>query len=111
MSKLDKTLIDQGVISFDSIGQDFDPERHEALMSEASDKGENIILKAAFKPTGTIIQNQNTVTDSGKEIEFGGRGRHDPCVLPRAVPMVESMVAIVLLDHSLRHNAQNNFLD
>ena len=73
--------------------------------------GENIILKAAFKPTGTIIQNQNTVTDSGKEIEFGGRGRHDPCVLPRAVPMVESMVAIVLLDHALRHNAQNNFLD
>ena len=51
------------------------------------------------------------VTDSGKEIEFGGRGRHDPCVLPRAVPMVESMVAIVLLDHALRHNAQNNFLD
>ena len=45
MSKLDKTLIDQGIISFDSIGQDFDPERHEALMSEASDKGENIILK------------------------------------------------------------------
>ena len=45
MSKLDKTLIDQGIISFDSIGQDFDPERHEALMSEDSDKGENIILK------------------------------------------------------------------
>tara|TARA_Y100001970_G_scaffold66065_1_gene84438 strand:+ start:3541 stop:4629 length:1089 start_codon:yes stop_codon:yes gene_type:complete len=73
--------------------------------------GENIILKAAFKPTGTIIQKQNTVTDRGKEIEFGGRGRHDPCVLPRAVPMVESMVAIVLLDHALRHNAQNNFID
>ena len=45
MSKLDKTLIDQGIISFDSIGQDYDPERHEALMSEDSDKGENIILK------------------------------------------------------------------
>ena len=71
--------------------------------------GENIILKAAFKPTGTIIKQQNTVTNTGKEIEFGGRGRHDPCVLPRAVPMVESMVAIVLIDHALRHNAQNNF--
>ena len=73
--------------------------------------GENIILKAAFKPTGTIIKQQNTVTNTGKEIEFGGRGRHDPCVLPRAVPMVESMVAIVLIDHALRHNAQNNFID
>ena len=72
--------------------------------------GENIILKAAFKPTGTIIKQQNTVTNTGKEIEFGGRGRHDPCVLPRAVPMVESMVAIVLIDHALRHNAQNNFM-
>ena len=73
--------------------------------------GENIILKAAFKPTGTIIKQQNTVTNTGQEIEFGGRGRHDPCVLPRAVPMVESMVAIVLIDHALRHNAQNNFID
>ena len=72
--------------------------------------GENIILKAAFKPTGTIIKQQNTVTNTGQEIEFGGRGRHDPCVLPRAVPMVESMVAIVLIDHALRHNAQNNFM-
>ena len=72
--------------------------------------GENIILKAAFKPPGTIIKQQNTVTNTGQEIEFGGRGRHDPCVLPRAVPMVESMVAIVLIDHALRHNAQNNFM-
>ena len=72
--------------------------------------GENIILRAAFKPTGTIIKSQQTVTNDGKEIEFQGRGRHDPCVLPRAVPMVESMVAIVLLDHSLRQESQNNFI-
>jgi chorismate synthase len=72
--------------------------------------GENIILRAAFKPTGTIIKSQQTVTDDGKEIEFKGRGRHDPCVLPRAVPMVESMVAIVLLDHALRQESQNNFI-
>ena len=45
MSKLDKTLVDQGIKSFDSVGQDFDPDRHEALMSEDSDKGENVILK------------------------------------------------------------------
>lgn len=73
--------------------------------------GANILLKAAFKPTGTIIKTQNTVTNSGKEIEFGGRGRHDPCVLPRAVPIVESMVAIVLMDHALRQHAQNHFID
>jgi len=72
--------------------------------------GENIILRAAFKPTGTIIKSQQTVTNDGKEIEFQGRGRHDPCVLPRAVPMVESMVAIVLLDHALRQESQNNFI-
>ena len=45
ISKLDKTLVDQGIIAFDSVGQDFDPERHEALMSENSNKGENVILK------------------------------------------------------------------
>ena len=71
--------------------------------------GENIILRAAFKPTGTIIKSQQTVTNDGQEIEFKGRGRHDPCVLPRAVPIVESMVAIVLLDHALRQESQNQF--
>ena len=72
--------------------------------------GENIILRAAFKPTGTIIKSQQTVTNDGQEIEFKGRGRHDPCVLPRAVPIVESMVAIVLLDHALRQESQNQFI-
>ena len=72
--------------------------------------GENIILRAAFKPTGTIIKAQQTVTNDGQEIEFKGRGRHDPCVLPRAVPIVESMVAIVLLDHALRQESQNQFI-
>ena len=45
MSKLDKTLVDEGIVAFDSVGQDFDPDRHEALMSEDSDKGEDVILK------------------------------------------------------------------
>ena len=72
--------------------------------------GENIILRAAFKPTGTIMKSQQTVTNDRQEIEFKGRGRHDPCVLPRAVPMVESMVAIVLLDHALRQESQNQFI-
>jgi chorismate synthase len=67
--------------------------------------GEDIILRVAFKPTATILQAQNTVDVSGAETTLTARGRHDPCVLPRAVPMVEAMVAIVLCDHYLRQRA------
>lgn len=68
--------------------------------------GEHIILRAAFKPTATIRKEQRTVTRSGEETVLAAKGRHDPCVLPRAVPMVEAMVALVLCDHLLRHQAQ-----
>jgi chorismate synthase len=68
--------------------------------------GEDIVLRVAFKPTATIRQPQNTVTLNGQETVLAARGRHDPCVLPRAVPMVEAMVALVLCDHLLRHHAQ-----
>jgi chorismate synthase len=68
--------------------------------------GENIIIRVAFKPTATIRKEQNTVTQSGAETTLAAKGRHDPCVLPRAVPMVESMVALVLCDHLLRHYGQ-----
>lgn len=68
--------------------------------------GENIILRAAFKPTATIGKEQKTVTTAGEETVLAAKGRHDPCVLPRAVPMVEAMVALVLCDHLLRHHAQ-----
>ncbi len=68
--------------------------------------GENIILRAAFKPTATIRKEQKTVTQGGEETLLAAKGRHDPCVLPRAVPMVEAMVALVLVDHLLRHHAQ-----
>ncbi|MFN3927667.1 MAG: chorismate synthase [Pseudanabaenaceae cyanobacterium] len=67
--------------------------------------GENIIIRTAFKPTATILQAQNTVSVKGEETVLTARGRHDPCVLPRAVPMVEAMVAIVLCDHYLRQKA------
>jgi chorismate synthase len=67
--------------------------------------GEQIILRAAFKPTATIMQSQKTVSVSGEDTTLAARGRHDPCVLPRAVPMVEAMVAIVLCDHLLRQKA------
>ncbi|RAM48891.1 MAG: chorismate synthase [Hapalosiphonaceae cyanobacterium JJU2] len=68
--------------------------------------GENIIIRVAFKPTATIRKEQKTVTNEGEETVLAGKGRHDPCVLPRAVPMVEAMVALVLCDHLLRHTGQ-----
>ena len=68
--------------------------------------GMPIVFRVAFKPTATIMVPQPTVTDSGQETELRGRGRHDPCVLPRAVPLVEAMAALVLCDHSLRQAAQ-----
>jgi chorismate synthase len=67
--------------------------------------GEAILLRVAFKPTATIGQPQETVTTAGEAATLAARGRHDPCVLPRAVPMVEAMVALVLVDHFLRQRA------
>jgi len=68
--------------------------------------GENIIIRTAFKPTATIGKEQNTVSKAGEETTLAAKGRHDPCVLPRAVPMVEAMVALVLCDHLLRFQGQ-----
>jgi chorismate synthase len=67
--------------------------------------GEEIYFRVAFKPTSTIAREQRTVTASGRETTLAARGRHDPCVLPRAVPMVEAMAALVLCDHALRQRA------
>jgi chorismate synthase len=64
--------------------------------------GENINFRVAFKPTATIASAQNTVTTGGEEIKVKAKGRHDPCVLPRAVPMVEAMACLVLGDALLR---------
>src|SRR5271170_2359323 len=64
--------------------------------------GETIFFRVAFKPVATVFQPQQTVTVSGEATELQARGRHDPCVLPRAVPMVEAMAALVLADHALR---------
>ncbi|MCL0028929.1 chorismate synthase [Dehalococcoidia bacterium] len=68
--------------------------------------GENIVVRAAFKPTATIMREQETVDVDGNPTTLQGRGRHDPCVLPRAVPIVEAMVALVLADHALRQRGQ-----
>jgi chorismate synthase len=66
---------------------------------------ETIYFRVAFKPTATIMREQHTVTVRHEDTTLAGRGRHDPCVLPRAVPMVEAMAALVLADHALRHDA------
>ena len=67
--------------------------------------GETIILRVAFKPTATIAKEQRTVTVTGEEAVLKAKGRHDPCVLPRAVAAVEAMAAITLADHYLRQQA------
>jgi chorismate synthase len=67
--------------------------------------GQEIVLRAAFKPTATIASAQQTVNRDGEAVTLEAKGRHDPCVLPRAVPMVEAAVLLVLADHYLRHRA------
>jgi chorismate synthase len=68
--------------------------------------GETIFFRVAFKPVATIMHEQETVDIHFQNTTLKGRGRHDPCVLPRAVPIVEAMTALVLVDHALRHHAQ-----
>jgi len=68
--------------------------------------GQTIYFRVAFKPVATVMQEQDTVDIEFKNTTLKARGRHDPCVLPRAVPMVEAMTALVLADHALRHKAQ-----
>ena len=67
--------------------------------------GEEIYFRVGFKPTATIGHQQKTVTSSREQTKLAARGRHDPCVLPRAVPIVEAMAAIVLCDHALRQKS------
>jgi len=69
--------------------------------------GEDIFFRVAFKPVSTIRKEQSTVNKNGQNIKLEATGRHDPCVLPRAVPIVEAMAAITIMDHYLRHKAQN----
>lgn len=69
--------------------------------------GQDIYFRVALKPVATISKVQNTVMRSGKATKLSAQGRHDPCVLPRAVPIVDAMGALVLMDHYLRHKAQN----
>jgi chorismate synthase len=67
--------------------------------------GEDIFFRIAFKPTSTIARQQKTVTATQEETTLAASGRHDPCVLPRAAPIVEAMAALVFCDHALRQKA------
>jgi len=67
--------------------------------------GENLRFAVAFKPVATIFKPQQTVTREGEAVTVEAKGRHDPCVLPRAVPMVEAMTSLVLIDHMLRQRS------
>lgn len=67
--------------------------------------GMDIYFRAAFKPVATIIKDQESINEAGEAVSVTGKGRHDPCVVPRAVPIVEAMTALVLADHLLRQRA------
>ena len=70
--------------------------------------GEPIIFRVAFKPSATIGKTQETCTFDGKQCLLNAKGRHDPCVVPRAVPIVEAMAALVLADYILLQQARTN---
>lgn len=67
--------------------------------------GETIYFNVAFKPVATIIKEQTSVNTKGEEITYKGEGRHDPCVVPRAVPIVDAMAALTILDHYLKYRS------
>jgi len=67
--------------------------------------GEDIYFRVAFKPTATIFKEQDTLTKDLEPVKLAAKGRHDPCVIPRAVPIVEAMANLVVMDHLLRQNA------
>ncbi len=69
--------------------------------------GEDIYFRVAIKPVSTISKQQHTIDREKHAVELEATGRHDPCVLPRAVPIVDAMAALVVIDHYLRHKAQN----
>jgi chorismate synthase len=79
--------------------------RHGGMLGGIS-SGEPIVCRVALKPTSSLPRPQRTVTRTGEPTEIATRGRHDPCLLPRFVPMGEAMVALVLVDHWLRWKAQ-----
>lgn len=80
---------------------------HSGGLQGGISNGEELVIRAAFKPTSTIFKKQNTVNLKGEETILEAKGRHDPCVLPRAVPIIEAVVNLVLVDAYLYQRAIN----
>lgn len=87
----------------DTFNSDFSTQtNHSGGVQGGISNGEDIYFNVAFKPVATLMQKQHTVNAEGKAVEMEGKGRHDPCVVPRAVVIVEAMAAITIMDHFLR---------
>ncbi len=80
---------------------------HDGGIQGGISNGKDIVFNVAFKPVSTISKSQTTTNKDGEQVDFSTEGRHDPCVLPRAVPIVEAMAALVLIDALLLQNTQN----
>ena len=91
----DKFVSDSGKITTET--------NHSGGIQGGISNGEEIYFNVAFKPVATLMQSQTTITKSGDEVQIEGKGRHDPCVVPRAVPIVEAMASLVIADHLLRN--------
>jgi chorismate synthase len=87
-------------------GRVYTPTNRSGGIQGGISNGQTIYFRVAFKPVATVMHEQETVDVALRNTTLKGRGRHDPCVLPRAVPMVEAMMALVLVDHALRQKAQ-----
>lgn len=91
----------QNDIFYDDNGTINTRTNHSGGIQGGISNGQDIYFRVAFKPVATILREQPTVGVDGKDTVISARGRHDPCVVPRAVPVVESMAALVILDHYL----------
>lgn len=89
----------------DENGKVYTKTNHSGGIQGGISNGEDIYFRVAFKPVATIMQDQESVNEEGEKVVVQGKGRHDPCVVPRAVPIVEAMAALVMLDFYLRHQA------
>ena len=97
----------KGSVNRDEISPDGFESNHSGGISGGISTGQNLLAKVALKPTSSILVKGKSVNKEGESVEVVSKGRHDPCVGIRAVPIVEAMTAIVLIDHFLRNRAQN----
>ena len=89
----------------DENGKVYTKTNHSGGIQGGISNGEDIYFRVAFKPVATIMQDQDSVNEEGEKVVVQGKGRHDPCVVPRAVPIVEAMAALVMLDFYMRQQA------